>query len=141
MALGHANNLIAGSKRAPEMWAVMIIASFMLRLPNMWLILLSISLVIATELLLPELRSGWIVYPVPLRMWLLPGYSGNVLVLFPLMSWLGVTGIGMLFGKQLRKDPREVYAWMLGLIILWPLCLIYGRFKYSRPLNSIWRMF
>jgi uncharacterized membrane protein len=231
---------------------VMIIGSLLLRLANIWLILLSLSLMIATELLLPELRSGWSVYPIPLRMWLLPGYTGTVLVLYPLMPWLGVTGIGMLFGRLLRKNPRQAYAWalriglvalfaflllrrldgfgnirpiagddwiaflnlvkyppsltfllltlgtnslllalfsrlppgmllplvifgqaplffyiihlflygyvgtligpsigipnmlpywVLGLIILWPLCLIYSRFKYSRPLNSIWRMF
>jgi uncharacterized membrane protein len=31
--------------------------------------------------------------------------------------------------------------WLLGLLILYPLCLGYGRFKQSRPPNSIWRFF
>jgi hypothetical protein len=31
--------------------------------------------------------------------------------------------------------------WLLGLIILYPLCLLYGRFKSTRPTDSIWRLF
>lgn len=31
--------------------------------------------------------------------------------------------------------------WLLGLLILYPLCLGYGRFKQSRSPNSIWRFF
>ncbi|MGC8494923.1 MAG: DUF1624 domain-containing protein [Syntrophobacteraceae bacterium] len=32
-------------------------------------------------------------------------------------------------------------VWLAGLFILYPLCLGYGRFKKTRPLESIWRLF
>jgi len=31
--------------------------------------------------------------------------------------------------------------WLVGLVILYPLCLLYRRFKNSRTPNSIWRFF
>lgn len=232
---------------------VMIIGSLLLRLPPIWLALLSGTLIVATELLLPETRTGFIAYPVPLRLWLLPGIDGSLLVLYPLMPWLGVAALGMIFGCWLLQDAPLAYKrafwlgagallifiplrllggfgnirpaagedwiaflnlvkyppsitfllltlgtnllllalfsrlpawilwplgvfgqvplffyishlflygfwgqlvdpagtgilrmlpyWIAGLLILWPLCLLYGRFKHSRPANSIWRYF
>ncbi|MFC1836212.1 DUF1624 domain-containing protein, partial [Thermodesulfobacteriota bacterium] len=32
-------------------------------------------------------------------------------------------------------------SWLVGLLILYPLCYWYGRFKHSRPIESIWRFF
>jgi hypothetical protein len=31
--------------------------------------------------------------------------------------------------------------WLLGLLILYPLCLWYGRLKHRQPANSILRFF
>jgi uncharacterized membrane protein len=31
--------------------------------------------------------------------------------------------------------------WIAGLAFLYPLCLWYGRFKQSRPIDSLWRLF
>jgi uncharacterized membrane protein len=232
---------------------VMIIGTLLLRLPQAWLLILSGSLIIVTELLLPESRTGFESYPVPLRMWLLPGFTGPVLVLYPLMPWFGVTGLGIAYGRLLQQDPAQAYRrafwlglaalslflplrhlggfgnirpaagqdwisilnvvkyppsitflfltlgtnllllalfsrlpdlilwplaifgqvplffyishlflygfwgrwiepagvgiprmipyWLLGLLILWPLCWLYGVFKHSRPPNSVWRFF
>ena len=98
---------------------VMIIGTLLLRLPQGWL-LLSGSLIIATELLLPELRTGFISYPVPLRIWFLPGFTGTVLVLYPLLPWLGVAGLGMTFGRMLQHNPAQAYrrAFWIGLVAL-----------------------
>ena len=35
--------------------------------------------------------------------------------------------------------PRMLSYWLLGLAILWPLCWLYGKFKHSRPPDSLWR--
>jgi uncharacterized membrane protein len=232
---------------------VMIIGTLLLRLPQRWLLTVSGSLIIATELLLPQTRTGFVAYPVPLRMWLLPGFSGPVLVLYPIMPWLGVAGLGMVYGRLLQQNPAQAYrhafwlgtaalllfiplrylggfgnirpaagqdwiamlnvvkyppsitfllltlgtnllllalfsrlpdlilwplavfgqvplffyishlflyglwgrwidpagigilrmipVWLLGLLILWPLCWSYGRFKHGRPPGSLWRLF
>jgi hypothetical protein len=35
---------------------------------------------------------------------------------------------------------RRMYPyWLLGLVILFPLCWLYGRFKHNRPPDSLWR--
>ncbi len=35
---------------------------------------------------------------------------------------------------------RQMYPyWLLGLVILFPLCWFYGRFKHNRSPNSLWR--
>jgi uncharacterized membrane protein len=81
----------------------MMMGTLFLRLPQRWLIALSATLIIATQLLLPETRTGFVAYPLPLRLWLLPGFSGKVLVLYPLMPWLGVMGLGMGYGRYLCK--------------------------------------
>lgn len=81
----------------------MIIGTLFLRLPQRWLVGLSTALIIGMPLLLPETRTGFVAYPLPLRLWLLPGFSGDVLVLYPLMPWLGVMGLGMGYGRYLLK--------------------------------------
>jgi uncharacterized membrane protein len=45
-------------------------------------------------------------------------------------QWIAPQGTGI---------PRMFPYWMLGLVVLYPLCWLYGRLKFSRPLDSIWR--
>ena len=44
--------------------------------------------------------------------------------------WIESAGVGI---------PRMIPYWLIGLLILWPLCWLYGRFKHSRTPNSVWR--
>jgi len=48
-------------------------------------------------------------------------------------------------GNWLTPDGTSLLImvgyWLLGLLILYPLCLGYGRFKQGRSPNSIWRLF
>jgi uncharacterized membrane protein len=116
---------------------VMIIGTLLLRLPQGWLVAISGSLIIATELLLPQSRTGFVAYPLPLRMWLLPGFSGPVLVLYPLMPWLGVVGLGMAYGNRLQQNPNQAYrqAFWLGLVAIQIFLLLryLGGFGNIRP--------
>ncbi len=84
--------------------SAMIIGTLLLRLPTRWLVGLSAVLFVATTLLLPETQSGFVDYPLPFRLWLLAGFSGRVLVLYPLMPWLGVMGLGMGYMKGGRLN-------------------------------------
>ena len=98
----------------------MIVGTLFLRLPPRWLIGLSGLLIIVTQGLLPETRAGFVPYPVPLRMWFLPGFTDSVLVLYPVMPWLGVMGLGMGYGRYLQKNRVQAYklALWLGLAAL-----------------------
>ena len=119
---------------------VMIIGTLLLRLPQGWLLTASGLLIVATELLLPEARTGFIPYPVPLRMWLLPGFTGPVLVLYPLMPWLGVAGLGMAYGNRLQQNPTLAYrrAFWLGVvaILIFILLRYLGGFGNIRPMTG-----
>jgi hypothetical protein len=42
----------------------------------------------------------------------------------------GGAGLAMMYG-----------CWLLGLLILYPLCYGYHRFKGRKPLTSFWRFF
>ncbi len=98
----------------------MIVGALFLRLPQRWLIGLSGLLIIVTQWLLPETRAGFVPYSVPLRMWFLPGFTDSVLVLYPVMPWLGVMGLGMGYGRFLQKNRAQAYQLALwaGIIAL-----------------------
>ncbi len=98
----------------------MIIGILFLRLPQGWLLVLSGALIVITQALLPEARTGFIAYPLPLRMWFLPGLTDSGLVLYPVMPWLGVVGLGMGYGRYLHKcslvnDECRINGYRLAL--------------------------
>jgi uncharacterized membrane protein len=49
--------------------------------------------------------------------------------------------IGLFFAPTGTGIPIMYIFWLGGLIILYPLCLWYGRFKSQKPLESLWRFF
>ena len=53
------------------------------------------------------------------------------LYLYTFMGWAFPHGMGL---------THMVPLWFAGLLILYPLCLRYGRFKQSRPADSVWRL-
>lgn len=54
------------------------------------------------------------------------------LYLYALMGWA--------FPQGMRLAHMMPF-WLAGLVILYPLCVAYGRFKRSRPIDSLWRLF
>lgn len=98
----------------------MILGGFLLILPPKWLTLLSVVLIVATELLLPQQVVGFVQYAYPLRLLLLPGFTEGIYVLYPIMPWLGVTGLGIVYGHWLRQDEAAALksALWIGLIAI-----------------------
>ena len=120
-------------------WA-MLIGSLLLHLSARWLTGLSVLLIVLTELLLPDAGSGFVEYALALRLWLLPGYTQETLVLYPVMPWLGVMGLGMAYGHWLRKNREQAYrgALWLGaaaLLLFIPVRLL-GGFGNIRPMQA-----
>lgn len=119
---------------------VMIIGSLLLYLPQQILLPLSFMLIIITELLLPQTRVGFVEYPLLTRMLLLPGFSGPVIVFYPILPWLGVSGLGMIYGRQLQKNTFDAYhrAFWIGVTALILFVLVRGLndFGNIRPLNG-----
>jgi uncharacterized membrane protein len=50
-------------------------------------------------------------------------------------------GIGWLFSPRGTSIPAMYPFWLLGLLILYPLCLWFGRLKQRQPATSILRFF
>jgi hypothetical protein len=48
-------------------------------------------------------------------------------------------GIGILVAPNGTSLPTMYPFWLLGLLILFPLCLWFGKFKHRQPANSILR--
>ncbi|NIO03205.1 MAG: DUF1624 domain-containing protein, partial [Proteobacteria bacterium] len=115
----------------------MIIGTLLLHLPTRWLAGLSALLIVSTELLLPSARTGFVEYAPVLRLWLVPGYTRGMLVLYPVMPWLGVMGLGMAYGRWLSQDSERACQGGLWLgaaaILLFIPIRLGGGFGNIRP--------
>ncbi len=61
--------------------ATMMLGAILLELRPRWLLVLSLALILSTEILLPEARSGLVQYSPALRLSLLPGFTPGMYVL------------------------------------------------------------
>lgn len=66
---------------------------------------------------------------------------GRVPLFFYIAHLFLYAALGHLLTPQGTTIARMLPLWLLGLLILYPLCLAYGRFKQERPPQSIWRLF
>ena len=74
------------------------------------LILVSSSAILATQFLTLSPAYAAVQYDPWLRLLLIPGQTGIWLVNYPVIPWLGVTGLGLVFGKALVRDPDRAYG-------------------------------
>ncbi len=66
-------------------------------------------------------------------------YGRAPLVFYVLHLFL-YAGLGYLFYPAGSSIPEMFSLWILGLLILFPLCFWYIQFKNRQPENSIWRL-
>ena len=97
----------------------LVIGSLLLRLKTSVLIGVSLALLIVTDVAI-SLASARVAHSLVARALLIPGTTGNVLVYYPVIPWLGVTGLGLAFGRWLKRDRAQAYRGALigGLIAL-----------------------
>jgi len=48
-------------------------------------------------------------------------------------------GLGLWLTPDGTNAPEMYPYWLLGLLVLYPLCLWYGRLKHRQPANSVLR--
>jgi uncharacterized membrane protein len=66
---------------------------------------------------------------------------GRVPLFFYLTHLFLYAGLGLVLTPGGTRIVAMVPLWLLGLLILYPLCLWYGRFKHRQPANSMVRFF
>jgi uncharacterized membrane protein len=104
--------------------ATMIFWSFCLRFSSALFASVSIIAILATQALIPGPEHSDVLYSPWLRLLLIPGKTGIWQVFYPFLPWLGLTGMGLVFGRLLRQDRRRAYltALVCGALSL----LIFG---------------
>jgi uncharacterized membrane protein len=66
---------------------------------------------------------------------------GRVPLFFYLTHLFLYAGLGLWLTPNGTGIPNMYAYWLLGLVILYPLCLWYGQLKHRQPANSILRFF
>ncbi len=93
----------------------MILGVLLVLLPGRWLLPLSAALVLATEALLKAVATSYVGTSVGWRLLLVPGFAPEMTVLYPVLPWLGVAGLGMAYGRWLGADRTRALRWSTGL--------------------------
>ncbi|MFN8597656.1 MAG: heparan-alpha-glucosaminide N-acetyltransferase domain-containing protein [Anaerolineae bacterium] len=99
--------------------AAMIFGSLLLNVRSSLLLGISAALILITEVVVGS-ASARVAYSVVVRALIIPGTTGSVLVYYPVVPWLGVTGLGIAFGRWLKRDRAAAYrgAGLIGVIAL-----------------------
>ena len=98
----------------------MIIGSFLLWIRPIYLLLLAGVLFIGTELLVPD-PNAWGKFQISFPMDYLnpiliyPGGNGDLWSNYPILPWLELVLLGILFGHWLLRDRQQAYHGALGI--------------------------
>jgi uncharacterized membrane protein len=103
--------------------------------PSLAFLLLTFGIVLLCLFFLSRFEKGLQSWGKPLLV-----YGRSALVFYICHLYLfGI--IGLFFAPQGTGIPLMYVFWLGGLIILYPICLWYGRFKSQKPKESLWRFF
>ena len=119
----------------------MIIGIVLLYVSPRLLVFISLALIIVTELSLPSSGTAFNPsQPEYLRLSLIPGFTPGMFVLYPVMPWLGVLGLGMAFGHWLHHNREQALRRSLplglGLLVTFFIVRILDGFGNIRPIND-----
>ena len=98
----------------------MILGSLLLELKPRYLIGLTILLAVGMELLVPDPNSGQPESNPLINLFLYSGGDVNFWVNYPILAWLELVTLGMVFGHWFVNDPKKAFrrALYVGLVFL-----------------------
>jgi uncharacterized membrane protein len=119
----------------------MIIWALLRRFRTSIILAISIASLLLTQILTPTAENAERLYSPILRMLLIPGRTGVMQVLYPIVPWLGFTGLGIVFAKKLASDRKRILRWSLwgGLtsLLLFGIVRALGSFgNFHAPQDS-----
>jgi len=107
--------------------------------------IVSLCAVLLGQIAVPGPDKSGAPFSPMLRLLLIPGYTGGLVVFYPVIPWLGVTGLGLLFGRLLREDPgrtrRLTGLTGIGLLLLFPVIRVSGGFGNLAEVPAGWMGF
>ena len=113
---------------------------------SLWFIgLISLVAVLVTQLVIPGPERTGVLYSPLLRLLVIPGHTNVWQVFYPVIPWLGVTGLGLLFGKLLLRDRHEAGRLALrtglGLLVFSVIIRTIGGFGNLNEVAAGWMGF
>ncbi|MCZ7670199.1 MAG: heparan-alpha-glucosaminide N-acetyltransferase domain-containing protein [Chloroflexi bacterium] len=128
-------------------WApLLIIWGLLLRANLIGTLLISFVAIMIPQIFVPTLSSTTTLYSPLLLITTLPAHTNALQVYYPILPWLGMTGIGVAFGKLLWRDAERAYKTALltgisALILFVALRLMGGFGNIHPPQNDTWISF
>ena len=106
---------------------------------------LSLASIVLTQFLIPGPDQSGTLFSPLLRLLLIPGRTDTFIVFYPLIPWVGVTGLGILFARLTKADPGRIgrvaaFAGA-GLLLLFILIRINGGFGNLNEVPAGWMGF
>jgi uncharacterized membrane protein len=124
--------------------SVMIVCSLLLHLKTAINIIIGGVAILASQILIPGSEDVEVLYSPIVRLILIPGQTGILQVLYPVIPWLGIAILGLIFGRQLIKNRDKAYSSTLvvGLIFIFLFIAIrmlggFGNFHVPKQYDFI----
>lgn len=115
----------------------MVVWALLRRLKSSLILGLSVAFILLTQILIPSAENAEKLYSPLLRILLIPGQTGPMRVLYPLIPWLGMTGLGIFFGRGLIKNRKDTFRRTLfagvASVILFLIVRALGSFGNFHP--------
>ena len=92
--------------------ACMIVLAMLLRFNEVILTMVSVGAIVVAQVLTPTPDQVDTLYSPLVRFLLIPGQTGMMLVNYPVIPWLGVAGLGLVFGKLVLRDRQRAFRWL-----------------------------
>lgn len=98
----------------------LIVWSWLHRLPSIWIIAISVGALLIPQALISMIADPETPYAAWLRLLIIPGHTNQWVVFYPIMPWMGVTGLGIVTVRVLIKRHKEMvrWFWSVGSILL-----------------------
>ena len=112
------------------------------RLPSVTVAGISMATLLVTQWATPGPEASTVDYPAWIRMLQIPGRSGLFVVFYPVIPWLGLTGLGILLGRWtgtiLGDLPRRAFITAGLLLTGFIIVRSIGGFGNFHPLPAGW---
>jgi uncharacterized membrane protein len=117
-----------------------------LRRSSPWIIgLISLGAILVTQVVTPSVGHRSTLYSPFVRLLMIPGHTDVCEVFYPVVPWLGVTGLGLIFGILLKREAsraEKVAAWTgFGILVLFAIIRATGKFGNLNEVPAGWMGF